>query len=599
MAGERGLTLAAIDIGTNSIHMVISRATGQGIEVVDREREVTQVGRGSFVGGRLRAEAVNKTLDALARFARLARSHQVDRILCTATAAVREATNAGRFVREARRLTGVTPRLIPADEEGRFNYLAIRSSLALGEDTSLIIDIGGGSMQLVACNAQKLLRVRGAPLGALRLTERFLTEDPPSKRSLGRLQRHIRKTAKPVLESMLELSPKPRRVYGSSGAIHALAQAAAWRESGSGIEQLNGYFFSLASLNRLVKDLEKMPYATRDKLKGLDARRAEIVLPGALVLAHVIKAMGADGITLSDASVREGLVLDYVARHGKEIEELKGVDDLQRRSVLRLLAKFGEDGPHPRHVAKLSLTLFDGLAYKHDLGEDARRLLEHAALLHDIGNVIGHDDHAAHSLYIIKNGNLRGFSPEETELIANVARYHGKKKPRKRDDSMTGLDKRQRKLVKWLAAILRIAEALDRSQYQLVDDVIVVRQPLRLTIYLRAKADVQLELWATRRRVALLESLLKREVRVARERRVSRSEAKARAARREGDPAMKPAPPAGDGSPPEGRRNESAVPERARRSPASTPVARRDRSAPPGRRGPGFLPKRPGGRGAR
>jgi exopolyphosphatase/guanosine-5'-triphosphate,3'-diphosphate pyrophosphatase len=597
MAGERGLTLAAIDIGTNSIHMVISRATGQGIEVVDREREVTQVGRGSFVAGRLRAEAVGKTLDALARFVRLARSHQVDRILCTATAAVREAHNGGRFVREARRLTGVTPRIIPPEEEGRLNYLAIRSSLALGEETSLIIDIGGGSVQLVACNAQKMLRMRGVPLGALRLTERFLTEDPPSRRSLGRLQRYIRKTAKPALESLRELSPK--RVYGSSGAIHALAQACAWREGGSGIEQLNGYFLSLSSLNRLTKDLERMPYWVRDKLKGLDARRAEIVLPGALVLAHVIKAVRADGIILSDASVREGLVIDYVARHGKEIEELKGVDDLQHRSVLHLLAKFGEDGPHPRHVAKLSLTLFDGLAYKHDLDEDARRLLEHAALLHDIGNVIGHDSHAAHSQYIIKNGNLRGFSPEETELIANVARYHGKKKPRKRDDEMAGLDKRQRKLVKWLAAILRIAEALDRSQYQLVEDVIVVRQPSRVSIYLRAKGDVQLELWATRRRVALLESLLKREVRVARERRVSRSEAKARAARRAGDPAAKPTPPDAERSPREARRRESAAPAPARRSPASPPAGPPAREARPGRRGPGLLPKRPGGRGAR
>ena len=597
MAGERGLTLAAIDIGTNSIHMVISRATGQGIEVVDREREVTQVGRGSFVGGRLRAEAVNKTLDALARFARLARSHQVDRILCTATAAVREAANGGRFVREARRLTGVTPRIIPAEEEGRLNYLAIRSSLALGEETSLIIDIGGGSMQLVACNAQKFLRVRGAPLGALRLTERFLTEDPPSRRSLARLQRHIRKTAKPALESVRELSP--RRVYGSSGAIHALAQACAWRESGSGIEQLNGYFLSLASLNRLTKDLARMPYAERDKLKGLDARRAEIVLPGALVLMHVIKSVGLDGITLSDASVREGIVLDYVSRHGKEIEELKGVDDLQRRSVLRLLAKFGEDGPHPRHVAKLSLTLFDGTAYEHQLGEDARRLLEHAALLHDVGNVIGHDDHAAHSQYIIKNGNLRGFSPEETEIIAAVARYHGKKKPRKRDDSLAGLAKRQRKLVKWLAAILRIAEALDRSQYQLVEDVIVVRQPSRVAVYLRAKGDVQLELWATRRRVELLQDLLHREVRVARERRVSRSEAKARAARRAGDPAVKPVPADAERSRREAPPRESAGPGRGRRSSASIPAGRLAPGRRPARRGPGLLPKPPAGRGAR
>jgi len=597
MAGERGLTLAAIDIGTNSIHMVISRATGKDIEVVDREREVTQVGRGSFVGGRLRAEAVNETLAALARFARLARSHQVDRILCTATAAVREARNGGRFVREARRLTGVTPRIIPPEEEGRLNYLAIRSSLALGEETSLIVDIGGGSVQLVAANAQKILRVRGAPLGALRLTERFLSEDPPSRRALARLTRHIRKTGKPALESMREL--KPVRVYGSSGAIHALAQACAWRETGSGIEQLNGYFLPLASLVRLTKDLERMPYPERNKLHGLDARRAEIVLPGALVLVHVIKTIGAHGITLSDASVREGLVIDYVARHGKEIEELKGVDDLQRRSVLRLLAKFGEDGPHPRHVAKLSLALFDGLAYKHELGEDGRRLLEHAALLHDIGNVIGHDDHAAHSQYIIKNGNLRGFSPEETEIIAAVARYHGKKKPKKRDESLAGLGKSQRRLVKWLAALLRIAEALDRSQYQLVEDVIVTRQPSRVTIYLRAKGDVQLELWATKRRVALLEDLLGRSVRVARERRVSRSEAKARAARRAGDPRTKPIPSDAERPPREARRRASEAPGPAPRSPASPPGAPLARGGPSRRRGPGLLPRTPAERGAR
>jgi exopolyphosphatase/guanosine-5'-triphosphate,3'-diphosphate pyrophosphatase len=597
MAGERGLTLAAIDIGTNSIHMVISRATGQSIEVVDREREVTQVGRGSFVGGRLRAEAVNKTLDALARFARLARSHQVDRILCTATAAVRESANGGRFVREARRLTGVTPRIIPPEEEGRLNYLAIRSSLALGEDTSLIIDIGGGSMQLVAANAHKFMRVRGAPLGALRLTERYLPEDPPSRRALARLQRHIRKTAKPALESVLELSPQ--RVYGSSGAIHALAQACSWRETGTAIEQLNGYFLSLASLARLTKDLERMPYAERDKLHGLDARRAEIILPGALVLLHVIKAVGAHGITLSDASVREGLVLDYVARHGKEIEALKSVDDLQRRSVLRLLAKFGEDGPHPRHVAKLSLALFDGLHYKHQLGEDARRLLEHAALLHDIGNVIGHDDHALHSQYIIKNGNLRGFTPEETEMIAAVARYHGKRKPKKRDEAMSGLGKAQRRLVKWLAAFLRIAEALDRSQYQLVEDVIVARQPSGVTIYLRAKGDVQLELWATRRRVALLEDLLGKALRVSRERRINRSEAKARRARRAGDPAVKPTPSDAERARREAQPPASAAPERARRSPASSRGAPSARAERPARRGPGFLPKTPAGRGAR
>lgn len=585
------MRLAAIDIGTNSIHMVIARATGQGFEVVDREREVTQVGRGSFGGGRLRAEAVTQTLDALARFVRLARSHQVDRILCTATAAVREASNGGRFVREARRLTGITPRVIPPEEEGRLNYLAIRSSLPLGEAPSLIIDIGGGSMQLVACTAQKLLRVRGAPLGALRLTERFLTEDPPSRRTVWRLARHIRKTAKPVIEAMLELAPT--KVYGSSGVIHALALACHYREMGSEIEQINGHFLALSSLTKLTKELERMPFSERDRLRGLDTQRAEIVLPGALVLVHVLKAAGADGITLSDSSVREGLVTDYVARHGKEIQELVGVDDLQRRGVLRLLAKFGEDGPHPRHVAKLSLALFDGLADHHGLGEESRRLLEHAALLHDIGNVIGHDEHAVHSAYIIRNSNIRGFNPDEIDLVANVARYHGKKKPRKRDREYYVLRKPARKELRWLAAIARIAEALDRSQYQLVDDVLVAKRPKHVTLSLKAKGDVQLELWAARRRTELLEDLLGMPVRVERERAAAKP--KVRAAARAKKPAARVRAGSRPAMTPRARGARAAKPRR----PASTPGAPRAREAAPGRRGPASLPAAPATRGAR
>jgi len=188
--------IAAIDIGTNSIHMVIARSSGSGgFELAGRERDVVQIGRGSFASGRLRAEAIRRTVEALARFVNLARRQQVDRILCTATAAVREARNGGSFLEAAREGAGITPRVIPAEEEGRLIYLGVKGALQLDEHKSLIVDIGGGSAQLVVATRDRLIETRSAPLGALRLTECFLHSDPPTRRDLLRLRRHVRRTA--------------------------------------------------------------------------------------------------------------------------------------------------------------------------------------------------------------------------------------------------------------------------------------------------------------------------------------------------------------------------------------------------------------------
>lgn len=591
------MLLAAIDIGTNSIHMVIARATGPtGFEVVDREREVVQIGRGSFDSGRLRPEAIQRTLSSLARFVQLARSHQVDRILCTTTAAVREAANGGEFLREARRIAGVTPRVIPAEEEGRLIYLGIRSSLELGDEAALVVDIGGGSMQLAVGNAQKCLRVTSAPLGALRLTETYLQEDPPSRRDLARLKRTIRKRAKEALEVLIPYEPS--RVYGSSGSIHALAHAAHWMETGKTVEQLNGHFLPIASLRKLAKKLEGMSLAEREKLPGLDARRAEIILPGALVLLHVLAETGMEGITVSDFSLREGLVSDYVARHGQEISALEKVESLRLRSVLRLLAKFQADGPHPRHVAKLALALFDGLAPLHELGSEDREMLEYAALLHDVGSVIGYDGHAEHSYYIIKNGNLRGLTAEEVDCVANVARYHEKRRPRKRDPNYRSLDKTRRRAVKWMAAILRVAEELDRSQFQLVKDVRVARRRGRVDLLLRARGDAQLELWAAKRRTQLLAELVGGPVRVGLDPALRRSRDAAAAASKEsradGRASEAESPRASAPSPEPATVSASAAPAPPPASGRGSPDGRGDRAA---RRDRGSRPETAAGRG--
>lgn len=509
------MRIAAIDIGTNSIHMVIAQAVRQTeFTVLDREREVVQVGRGSFEAGRLRGEAVRRTVAALRRFVQLARRHQVDRILCTATAAVREASNGGEFLKAARAASGIAPRVIPADEEGRLIYLATRAALQLDARPSLIVDIGGGSAQLVVADRERLHQVVSVPLGALRLTETLLAHDPATVRELTRLQRHVRKQLRAAFRALGEV--KPVRVIGSSGAIHALAEVANWNERGEGIRQINGHVFSAESLQRQCRRLWRMTEAQREKLPGLDARRAEIIVPGAMVLVEVLRQARASEITLSDFGVREGLVTDWLERHAREVTALEPIEDLRLRSVLGLLARFSADGPHPQQVARLALRLFDELGSAHGLDAVDRALLHYAALLHDVGSVVGYDGHAEHSAYIIRNGALRGLDEAEVEVVASVAHYHGKPRPQKhRDPDYASLSKRTRKMVKWLSAILRIAEGLDRSHYQLIRDLRVVRRGDLVSILVTARRDAQLELWAGRRRVDALEKLLGARVQLA------------------------------------------------------------------------------------
>ena len=501
------MRIAAIDIGTNSIHMVIADAVGGGgFEVVDRERDVVQIGRGSFSAGRLRRDAIQRCVGALARFVQLARRHQTDRILCTATAAVREARNGGEFLQAARAASGVTPRVIPAEEEGRLIYLAIKGALQIGTQPALIVDIGGGSMQLVVGDAERLRLAASAPIGALRLTELLLESDPPSRGEVAKLRRHIRKHARVALEKVAEFAPA--EAFGSSGSIHAIAQVAHWDAHGQGIPQINGYFLSLQAVERVSRRLARMTTAQRERLPGLDARRAEIIVPGTMVLEHVLRESGVPGITVSDFGVREGLVTDYIANHAEEVSQLAPLEDLRMRSVVQLLRKFGPSGPHPGHVARLALALYDGLQRVHGLPAGARELLHYAALLHDVGSVVGYDGHAEHSSYIIRNGNLRGLSADEVAVIAGVARYHGKGRPRKRDPGIGALTKPQREMVRWLAAVLRIAEGFDRSHYQLIRHLRVERRPGRLAILVSARRDAQLEMWAGRRRSDLLAELL-------------------------------------------------------------------------------------------
>ncbi len=563
------MRIAAIDIGTNSIHMVIAEARrGEDFSVLDREREVVQVGRGSFGDGRLRRVPMRRTVHALRRFVQLARRHSVDRILCTATAAVREARNGGDFLSWARREAGISPRVIPSEEEGRLIHLAVQAALRLDDDPALIVDIGGGSAQLVRVRGDELQSVSGVPLGALRLTETMLPRDPATAADLEELRRHVRRHLKTALGSIED----PPSVYGSSGAIHALAQLAFMQEHGRALPQLNGHVLSLTSLSALTRRLERMPRAQRERLPGIDEMRAEILVPGAIVLEQVLRLSGASGITISDYGVREGLVTDWLRRHAAELTTIETADDLRMRSVLGLLARFQHDDRHPRHIAALSLQLFDALRPWHGLGVREREWLNFAALLHDIGSTVAYDGHARHSAYLIRQSGLRGLTADEVALVALVAQHHGAARPkRKREPAYAERSKVERRTVRWLSAMLRVAEGLDRSHYQLVRAIRVRLRRERFQLVVEARRHAQLELWAGQRRATDLAKLLGSPIEVSAA--VNERGASSRSKRDDGE--ANAGMPDAD-APTAPRKARPRGPARRRTSP--TP---RDRSAPP------------------
>jgi len=422
----------------------------------------------------------------------------------------------------------------------------------------------------VQVRGEELLRVAGVPLGALRLTETMLQRDPPTANDVEQLRRHIRKHLKAAFTDLMD--PAPVQAYGSSGSIHALAQLAHHQDHDRPLPQVNGHVLTLTSLANLTRRLERMPLAQRERLPGIDQMRAEILLPGALVLEQILRLSGLRGITLSDYGVREGLVTDWLRRHAAELHTIESGGDLRLRSVLGLLARFQHDDRHPRHVAMLSLQLFDALRPWHNLGVREREWLHFAALLHDIGSTVAYDGHARHSAYLIRQAGLRGLTADEVALVALVAQHHGAARPKKkREPAYAERTREERLAVRWLSAILRVAEGLDRSHYQLVRGLEVRLRRERFQILVDTRRHAQLELWAGERRSADLAKLLGLPVELSP---LVSERAASNRSRRDAVEATAETPVADDPSAP--RKPARRTPARGRRTPAA-----RGRSTPP------------------
>lgn len=500
----RPANFGAIDVGTNSIHMVMAEISPQGdFRILGRDKELVQLGRGGMVGHVLTDEAMQSGLAALMRLTKMARLKGITKLRAVATSAVREAHNGGQFVEMVRDQVGIDLHVISAEEEARLVYLAVRHAVELGAEDSLLVDVGGGSVEFIVGNAEKATQMCSAKIGALRLAETFLRQDPPAMGEIKAMRRHIEQNLEPLVGRLSRA--RCARCVGTSASVETIATICAYRRGATEIEPITELRITRAELKSVIGELRGMNRAQRAKVPGIDTNRSDIVFPAAVLLHTILRTFDIDEMTYCDSALREGLILDHISRKRAGLLARAQWPDPRTRSVVYLAERCGYNREHSEQVARLTLVLFDELQTLHGLDPYHRELLRFGCLLHDVGYLISHKGHHKHSYYLIRNGGLQGFTEREVEIVANIARYHRKGRPKKSHYSWQNLSPEDRPAVRSLVALLRLANALDRTHFSVVSSLTCRIRNGRVNLLVHSDKDVELELWHARRQAAFFE----------------------------------------------------------------------------------------------
>lgn len=462
--------LAAIDVGTNSVHMVVARIEPYlpSFTIVAAEKETVRLGERCPSTGDLTEEAMERAIRALGRFKTRAESLGAESILAVATSATREAPNGRDFLKEVKRQLGLTVDLISGDEEARRIYLGVLSAMEFQTAPHVVIDIGGGSTEMILGAGQEPRTLNSTKLGAVRLSRELVTTDPISVLEFHKLQCYIRgMLERPVDQILVHQKPEETfKLVGTSGTIETVAMILAGRQQGTIPERLQGYPIHLADLQEVIQTLRGLNIKERSQMPGISERRAEIILPGALILQEAMILLGQKSLMVCQRALREGVIVDWMLSHGLIEDRLRYQGSVRKRSVLSTAKKYQVNLPYSDRVAQFALNLFDQLrSVLHHWGDEERELLWAACILHNAGHFVSHSAHHKHSYYLIRHSNLLGYTETEIEAIANLARYHRKSGPKNRHENYRNLvSKRLRQMVDELSAILRLAVALDRRQ---------------------------------------------------------------------------------------------------------------------------------------
>jgi exopolyphosphatase / guanosine-5'-triphosphate,3'-diphosphate pyrophosphatase len=489
--------LAVIDLGSNSFRLVVfTWAPGEWWKRTDEIHEAVRIGEGLDAGGVLRPEPMERALETLELYAHFCRATGVREIRPVATSAIRDATNRDEFLAAAHERSGLEIEVLSAEDEARYGYLAAVNSSTLRDGVAL--DLGGGSLQLTRVEDRRATDARSWPLGAVRMTERFVPNGKPAK---PKQLRALREHAAAELSAARWLEGHDRKLVGIGGTVRNLAAAA---ELAEGLPSfgVQGFRLRRATLDDLVERLAELPTAERGRVPGIKLARADLILAGAVVIQSVMELGDFEVLEATEAGLREGVFFSSLLAD----RDPPLFADVRAASVTNLAAQYGVDHAHADHVERLALDIWDALARAgvHKGDPEERGLLAAAAQLHDIGATIDYDDHHKHTRYLVLSAGLPGFSPRETALVGQISRYHRKGTPtlgameplaRKGDDG----------LLARCAAALRVAEQLERSRDQAVDAVHVHVDDGTARLELAAHEDITVARWAAERQADVFE----------------------------------------------------------------------------------------------
>lgn len=499
-----GEVLGAIDVGSNAIRLKLVRLLGDGaFDPLHQERDPVRPGEGIWQTGRMSPQVLERLVGALARYAQICREHGARHVRAVATSAVREAKNKDEIVARVRSECGVELEVISGREEARLIGFGVLRGMPR-RARSLLIDIGGGSTEIVRGVGESPVELWSVPLGAVRLSEIFDARPRATRERLVAMRRFAQRVVAETLPKTIKDAPD--FAIGSSGTVRAVCAFAA----PPGATQTTG-----EHLSRAVEALFAMRPA--DRRKRFDAQRAEIVVAGAVILESFVHHLRLGGVTAVDGGLKEGLLVDLVHRG-----EQRKVDPLLSEAVVAAGRRFSFDEAHALHTRDVALALFDQLDAVHHLPADARLILEVAAVLHDVGALVSRSRHHKHSAYLIGNMDLPGISDRERELAALVARFHRRSPPTRDHPALAGLDVVERRAVRGLTTLLRIADGADHGRRQPVRNVEVRSTATSTAVHLVVDKGAVVDDWEHDVERALFRSCFGRSLAVAFRRSTSR-----------------------------------------------------------------------------
>lgn len=505
---EHNQRIAAIDVGTNSFHAIIASVNEKGsLRILSREKEMVRLGESATDIKRLSDHAMERGLKAMNRFSIMAKKADAP-VRAIGTSALREAENKDEFIALVEEESHIHIEVISGIEEARLIYVGVSHALPVITQKALVIDIGGGSTESAIGQFGKLLHVHSAKLGALRLTQRFFPDGIVTAERVEACRIFINGELSSCIHTIQMTGFES--VIGCSGTIHAITAMIYAEKQRKLPESLNGISIQTDDIHRIINKLINTS-STSDRLllPGIESKRADIIVAGSLILEHYLNALSIQKLLISAYALREGIVFDTIDKQ-RDIHEFHHLTKLRYDTVYSLCELYKVHLPHAEHVKKLALQIFDDTIHKHNLGDEERELLEAASLLHDVGYHISPEQHHHHSQYIISHCIMPGFTNDESEMIAMIARYHRKSHPKKKHLIFSTYTPERQRSISILAGILRIAEGLDRRQQQLIESLHcdVHDDIMTITLYNKLDTLIDIEIWGAERRISLLEECL-------------------------------------------------------------------------------------------